>query len=208
MKPLNEIYKKSFFGKRHKLHWRAPHVCGAINDILEPRSVIDVGCATGDLVLCWREQFGILSYGIEGSPEANEFFVCDGIYNWDLRDNWKEKKHTFERCFDLVTCFEVAEHIEPEYATMFLNNLTMMSNKILLSMAPPGQGGHYHVNCMPFIYWETLFHSFGYSYKEDTTLLIKKSMEPWKHKDGIRAFYNNLAFFEKRTKGWIERRTK
>ncbi len=196
MKPLKDIYGKSFFSKRHKLHWRAPHVCKAINDVLEPKSVIDVGCATGDLVKCWIEDFGLQdSWGVEGSSEAKDFFVTNNIQIWDLRTKWDiaEKDR-----FDLCTCFEVAEHIEPEYASMFVHNLVSLSDNVLVSIAPPGQGGHYHVNCQVFDYWFELFYSFGYGHVYQTKDAIKQGMEPWKKKDGIRAFYQNLAFFRRK----------
>lgn len=193
MKPLKEIYGKSFFSKRYRLHWRASHVCKAIDDVLHPNSVIDIGCATGDLVKCWKDDFGIGAYGVEGSPEANEFFVTDGIYNWDCRTLWPKPR--FE--LDLVTCFEVAEHIEPEYASMFVANLTNLADRILISAAPPGQGGHYHVNCRPFEYWKYLFGSFNFQYIYSITKQIKTALEPWGEKDGIRAFYWNLAYFER-----------
>jgi len=193
MKPLNEIYGKRFFAKRYKLHWRAPHVCKAIHDVLVPDSVVDVGCATGDLVQEWRQEFDIDSLGIEGDPSCLEFAVSDRILIHDLRVPIFKTSP-----YDLCTCFEVAEHIEPEYASVFVENLIGLSDQILVSIAPPGQGGHYHVNCQPIEYWITLFWDRGYILDGSTTLIIKKGLEPWRKKDGIKASYMNLAFFRRK----------
>ena len=199
MKPLEEIYGKRFFARRHKLHWRAPHVCTAIDNVLHPKSVIDVGCATGDLVEEWN-LMGKISMGIEGDPSCLEFAVSSDIEIRDLRmpiNSQPNADTAFVFHPDLCTCFEVAEHIEPEYATIFVDNLVSLSDQVLVSVAPPGQGGHYHVNCQPIEYWMEMFWERHYNLDATTTMQIKKGMEPWRKKDGIRAFYNNLAFFKK-----------
>lgn len=196
MKKLSEIYGARFFAKRYKLHWRSPHVCKAIDDVLHPMSVVDVGCATGDLVLEWLQNFNIRSIGIEGDKSCLPHTITSNIYIHDLRTPiigfFDEKEH-----FDLCTCFEVAEHIEPEYAHIFAKNLTELSDRILVSVAPPGQGGLYHVNCQPISYWQEMFTDLGYYYDPIITETIKMGLEPWRKKDGIKAFHMNLAYFEK-----------
>jgi len=192
LKPLNKIYKKRWFARRDKLHWRAPHVCKAINDILEPKSLIDVGCATADLVLCWREQFGIKADGIEGTVECLDHALCQPHIQ-DLRT-----LNIPIGQYDLCTCLEVAEHIEPEFASVFVKNLTNLSDRILMSIAPPGQGGLYHVNCREIEYWIQLLQSFDYFYSPSYSESIKDNLEPHKNGNGIKAFYQNLVYFERK----------
>jgi hypothetical protein len=193
---LEDQYKKSFFKNRHRLNWRAPIVCKAIKKIINPSDVVDVGCATGDLVAAY-EQLGISSWGIEGSENCIEFLECERskVIIHDLRmpliTLMEDPK------FDLVTCFEVAEHIEPEYADIFIDNLRKLSDKILISAAPPGQGGHNHFNCQPFDYWVLKFAKRDYLYNGYVVEYLRKAWEPWKNKPGIKAYYNNLLFFEK-----------
>ena len=196
MKPLEEIYSSRFFRHRHKLHWRAPYVCSGINKVIEFTSVVDVGCATGDLVNEFSTM-GKMSYGIEGSADARDYVVTDGIFYLDLRIKDVTR---IGGCFkvDLCTCFEVAEHIEPEYADIFVDNLAYLAPQILVSAAPLGQGGHYHVNCQPYEYWIQKFSERGYYHSPTIVDQIKKMWEPWRKKDGIRAFYNNLLFFTKK----------
>ena len=200
MKPLNTIYPTSYFGRRSSLNWRAPIVCGALNDIIKPKKVVDVGCAIGDLVKGWLD-LGVDAYGVEGSPGAKEFLEVPDhrILFHDLRErlpNWSHDNVWVNSTTDLVTCFEVAEHIEEEYADQFVDNLVFLeAPEILISAAPPGQGGHYHVNCQPYEYWVEKFRARGYARVKLAEEKIKKALAPWRHKAGVKAYYNNLLYF-------------
>ncbi len=193
MKPLDQIYPARYFGRRNSLNWRAPIVCGILNDIVKPKKVVDVGCAIGDLVKGWMD-LGVDAHGLEGSPGAMKFLEVpdDRVLLHDLREplsNWIDDA-------DLVTCFEVAEHIEEEYADQFVDNLIALgAPEILISAAPPGQGGHYHVNCQPYEYWVEKFRVRGYARVAIAEHRIKKALAPWRHKAGIKAYYNNLLHF-------------
>ena len=193
MKPLDEIYKPGFFKRRDSLSWRAPIICGPVIEILRPKSVIDVGCAIGDLVEYFLEK-GLDAYGLEGTENIIPWIK---ISQWRLYFKDLRMKIDLGKKFDLVTCFEVFEHIEPEYADILLANLTGMSDRLLISAAPPGQGGHYHVNCQPISYWNEKFDRLGY--KSDTNIVakIRERLVPWKHKPGVKAIYQNLAYFER-----------
>ncbi len=195
MENLNNIYKQSFFGKRFRLSWRAPILCGAILKELPSKSVIDVGCAVGDLVKGFME-LGVDAYGLEGASGCLPFLECprDRVFIHDLR--LLAYPNVVTRRFDLVTCFEVAEHIEPEWAIMFVRNVTDMSSRILASFAPPGQGGHYHVNCQPMSYWEKLFGVFGFVRDASVEECVKTRIRRWDAKPGIKAIYQNLGYFE------------
>ena len=192
MKPLEEIYGPKFFAKRKSLSWRAKPVCEAINSVLEPESVIDVGCAIGDYVQYWRNSLGVYAMGIEGSKAACPYFVCDGIVVSDLR----QKINVWLRA-DLVVSFEVFEHIELEYTDQFLINLTKMSDKILASAAAIGQGGHYHVNCQPREYWIEKMEGLKYKYDNHIVLAVQELWKPWKGKKEMSSYYHNLLFFQK-----------
>ena len=191
--PLEEIYKGSFFGKRNRLYWRAEPVCKAINTPLEPKSVMDVGCAIGDFVHYWKTFMGVTAYGIEGSPNAEEYFMTDGIFVYDLRE-----EIVFDFRVDLVTCFEVAEHIEPKFADQFRRNLVRLSDRILMSAAEPGAGGHYHVNCRKPEYWLETMYDLGYEFNEEVVALIRALWEPWRKKKEMSSYYRNLFYFERR----------
>jgi SAM-dependent methyltransferase len=66
------------------------------------------------------------------------------------------------RRFDLVQSLEVAEHINPEHADLFVDNLTRHGDVVLFSAAVPHQGGEHHVNEQPPEYWRARFAQRGY----------------------------------------------
>jgi hypothetical protein len=198
MKPLEDIYKASFFGHRHKLHWRAEYFCNAVMSVITPKSVVDVGCATGDLVAEFSRLGVHHSWGIEGSIRAKPFAVTDDILWWDVREDWGARKPGAVEWFDLCLCLEVAEHIEPEYADQFVDNLSYLSDKLMITAAPPGQGGHYHVNCQPYQYWIDKFEAKGYEEKSYIAEMVKQQLFPWRKKPGIKAWYDNMLYFERR----------
>lgn len=199
MKPVEETYGKRFFARRHKLNWRASYVCGAIAEVMKMKkgdSVIDVGCAIGDLV----EEFNSLGYksmGIEGSKAVLPYIVTEDcrISIQDLRLNLDYSKLRVP--YNVLTCFEVAEHIEEKYQSQFIINLAGLSDNIVMSAAPPGQGGHGHVNCKLPEYWEMLFGVIGMYRKKNLEDQLKIKWLRWRKKDGIRAFYNNLLIFKR-----------
>jgi hypothetical protein len=66
------------------------------------------------------------------------------------------------RRFDLVVSLEVAEHLPPEAAEVFVQSLTGLGSVILFSAAIPFQGGTHHVNERWPRYWTELFAKRGF----------------------------------------------
>lgn len=199
MIPIEQIYGGGFFKRRYKIAWRAPIVCSTIKEIFKPETALDVGCAIGDLVLGFT-QSGVRGYGLEGSYEALPYLLCEKerIVFHDLRLPILSLPIEFPTRFDVVTCFEVAEHIDPEYVDIFIWNLQALAGKwIIISAAPPGQGGYHHVNCQVPEYWILRMSKHGFVVRPDARDALKSKWELWKKKDGIRAFYNNLLVFER-----------
>jgi len=190
MKPLHEIYGPKFFARRDKLLWRAEIVCNAITDVFEPESVIDVGCGIGEYVQYFENNLGIRACGIEGSGACLPYLMSEKVMILDMRLKQNVRLHS-----DLAVCFEVLEHIEEEYSDIFVENLTELSDRILVSAAPPGAGGHHHVNCQDPKYWILKFHQFNYVYDHILTTTIRSALKPWKHRKEL--YHNNLLYFAK-----------
>ena len=188
MKPLEEIYGPKFFARRDRLMWRCPIICNQVNTVFEPSSVIDVGCGIGDYVQYWENNLNVRAYGIEGSVACIDFLVSEKIMIHDMREELN-----IRICSDLAVCFEVAEHLEVEYSDIFVKNLTNLSDVILMSAAPPGAGGHHHVNCQPQSYWRKKFLKFGYRYDEALTIRIRNALKPWRHRKEL--YHDNLMVF-------------
>lgn len=193
MYDLDKVYTKKFFKQRRRLVWRAPIVVSGILKVLDVRTIVDVGCGNGDIAAEFKNR-GILAFGIEGTENALAGLriptCCFDVL--DLR-----KPITHKRYSDLAICFEVAEHIENEYTDIFINNLCSLAPRVLFSAANLGQGGKYHVNCHSKEYWWYKFNARNYHFKQCIVDQIKHYWEPYRHKKGIKAFYQNLMYFER-----------
>jgi hypothetical protein len=142
---------------------------------------------------------GYLACGLEGSDAAKEFFVSNNVYIWDLR--WPIDLSILpikDRKFDLAFSLEVAEHIDPLYADVYINNLCLLSDTILISAASPGQKGHGHVNCAPRGYWVDKFAKQGYINMKGTESLWRTAFLPYKDKKELSSYFKNVICFERR----------
>lgn len=67
------------------------------------------------------------------------------------------------RKFDIVMCTEVAEHIEPFFASRVVENCTLHSDVVWFSAADPDRPAHYHhANEQDIEVWDNLFAFLGY----------------------------------------------
>lgn len=200
MNPVEDVYGVRFFRGRHRLSWRAPYVCGGIIESLnleKGSSVIDVGCAVGDLV----SEFISLGYkaeGIEGSKHTQAYYMApaETLTIHDMREYIDVMD--LKVPYDVALCLEVAEHIDEERADVFVFNLCVLSDLIILSAAPPGQDGLGHVNCQMPEYWHDKFRVNGFSFNLHLTNEIKQKWTRWRKKPGIKAYFNNLMVFKKK----------
>jgi SAM-dependent methyltransferase len=127
--------------------------------IIQPRSVLDVGCGYG----AWLKAFGEHGIerlrGLDGTQvDPKRFLVDPGCFQTvDLR-------HCPEtgESFDLALCLEVAEHVPTKNSRQLVRFLTRSAPLVLFSAAIPGQGGVAHVNEQWPKFWQALFAEFGY----------------------------------------------
>jgi len=197
MYDLDIAYNKKFFAQRKSLSWRVPIVVDAIMEVFNPKSVIDVGCGNGDLLTRFSERIKSPCYGIEGTANALPAVGIPMNNYVFIRDLRKPIRELLIRRADIAICFEVAEHLEPEYADIFVDNLCSFSDMIVMTAAPPGQGGRCHVNCQSYPYWFHKFTDRGYRARTDLVMQLQRKWEPWQHKKGIKAYYNNLMIWER-----------
>lgn len=202
----DELYPDAFFKGRSRYNWRAPIVCQSLVDMYrkfygkEPVCVADLGCAIGDLVQGFLD-LGMDPFGFEGSEAARLHIVCppDRWGVLDLRKPISDDDVTPELLpFDFITCFEVAEHLEPECANMFVRNLTDLSPVCVTSACPPHptrKATKYHLNEQHPQYWDEKFGFRGFFRRNDIEAYLKECWFPWRKKYGIAAFYQNLLVY-------------
>ncbi len=125
-------------------------------EFVQPKRVIDVGCGTGTWLSAFQ-QFGVKDIlGIDGDwvdikmleiPE-NKFLALD--LTQPLR---------VEQQFDLVLSLEVAEHLPPECARVFIESLVKLRPVILFSAAVPFQGEQITLTNSGQTIWRNSFKS-------------------------------------------------
>jgi len=128
-------------------------------ELLQPHSVIDVGCGSGE----WLAEFmqhGITDVlGVDGEWVGSEVLKIpqDRLIPFDLRQSL-----TLDRRFDLVVCLEVAEHLPAETADTLVKSLTRLGPAVLFSAAIPHQMGVGHINEQWPEYWHGRFAEHGF----------------------------------------------
>jgi len=183
---VNKEYNKNYYGARMDFKNEVYPLMGNIFDnILKPKNVIDVGCGHGILM----DGLSCESVGIEASDEGFKQTKERGYeaHQIDLR-----LPLDFKRRFDLAISIEVAEHLEEEYADIFVDNLISLSNRILVTASPKVE--QYHYNPQSKQYWIEKFSAKGFSLSETTNVLVETMREKIPKARGY--LYNNLMFFE------------
>jgi SAM-dependent methyltransferase len=154
-------------------HWRwfFGQVADNIVATLNPGTVLDAGCAKGFLVAALRERgvdargFDLSEYAVADAPQAARDHVRVG----SLTD-------PIDGHYDLVTCIEVIEHLDPADASAAVRNLCSASEAVLLSSTPADQDEVTHVNVQPPERWSQLFATNGWfrDFRHDAAYL-----SPW-----------------------------
>lgn len=126
-----------------------------------PQSLLDVGCGEGHFMLPFIAA-GIHTAGVDGEPTFGKK-IADYMTHVDLRTEWRGDQQ-----YEMVSCIEVAEHLDQRYAPKLIADLcAMQPSVVVFSAANAGQGGWYHKNCQVFSYWASLFREHGYTVIDD-----------------------------------------
>ena len=152
-------YSDKFYEERIDSLQSARHIVPLVLELVQPNSVVDVGCGTGEFLHVFKEN-GIKDlFGIDGKWVNKKKLRIPG--NFFLPRNL-EKPLRIGRKFDLVVSLEVAEHLPEKSAKTFVETLTNLGPVVLFSAAIPFQGGTHHVNEQWPEYWAKLFEKKGY----------------------------------------------
>ncbi len=137
-------------------------IAPTIVKLLNPKSVVDVGCGLGTFLKAFKESGVEKILGIDGKW-CKKDLLFQNINSNEFAEKELEERIKLDQTFDLVVCLEVAEHISPERAETFAEDLTMLGNTILFSAAIPLQGGDHHLNEQWLSYWEEKFSKQGFT---------------------------------------------
>jgi len=135
----------------------------------EPDSVIDLGCGVGHYLNSFADR-GTQIHGVEGSSNAFPHLQVpnDSVEIHDLRNPYSPPKE-----FDLVVCFEVAEHLPERAADTLVDSVVQCSDQVAFTAATPRQDGNHHINLQPHRYWINKFKQRGYRYCDSQSQRIR-----------------------------------
>ena len=172
-------YDHQFFRDNQDEQFRfGDWVIPKLNKLLKPKSILDVGCAGGGQIELWKN-LEKEAWGIEGSPNIDEI-ISRTAESFIVRHDLRDKLNQPVICpVDLVQSYEVAEHIEKEYSEIFVENIVIHYPKhIVMTAAPVGQDGTFHVNCAPKESWIEKFGKHHYNIDNEIEGEIKSWGNP------------------------------
>jgi SAM-dependent methyltransferase len=138
-------------------------------DLEEIDTFCDVGCATGHLVynmLNYTDACGIEYFQYQKDNADERIQECINIF--DIRDPIEDDVK-----FDLVNCTEVAEHVDPKFLDVFLDNLKKITGKYLIltwsGTYPPADAPPQHISPLYYHDVEKLMNAWGFEIDQDKT---------------------------------------
>lgn len=197
---FDERYDETFFTDRlsHERQNKSYEVVAeGIIKVFSPRSVVDVGCGIGLLLLA-LEKKGVVCHGLEYSSAAVNICHKNGLSVTKFNLECDALPKDFRA--DVVVSTEVAEHLPENCADRFVNILGAIADNVVMTAAEPAVtyvGSHTHLNEQPKEYWIAKFADKGFKYDEDTTTQFQAQ---WKEREVSGWFVQHLMVFRKEGK--------
>ena len=131
-----------------------------VND-LNPKTVLDAGCAMGYLVAALRDR-GVEAYGIDISNYAISK-VREDIRPYCVVGSLVDPLPAqLPAKFDLIVTIEVLEHLYAEDGAAAIRNLCGCTDRVLFTSSPDDFTEETHVNVQQREYWARLFAEQGF----------------------------------------------
>lgn len=169
----------------------APVIAATILELFRPASVIDVGCGTGVLLECLREN-GVRVKGLEYAQAALEHcrrrqleVVPFDVESDAAPDLWRA---------DVVVSMEVGHQLRPEAADRYVELLCRLGDVVLFSSETPGGGDQLPRNEQPHSYWIDKFRGRSFAFLEP---LSRQVREGWRERAVAPWFARNLLIFKR-----------
>lgn len=157
-------------------HLDRTHVDRGVLDLITTKysiaSMIDIGCGPGgmysiakDCGIDWRGIDG--DYTLTYSEEMKPLVTIHDFVEPYI------PQHITDSQFDLAFSVEFLEHVEERYVPNFMK-VFKRARYAVVTAAPPGAGGHHHVNCRLEDYWIGVFAANGFKYNHKMSIEMRK----------------------------------
>jgi 2-polyprenyl-3-methyl-5-hydroxy-6-metoxy-1,4-benzoquinol methylase len=182
----DEIYDERYYtdGLDSQYEKSCKVIADSIMKVFCPKSVIDVGCGPGQLLLELKER-GVACRGLEYSSAALNISRQNGlnVTQFDLEHDMLPGDFKA----DLVVSTEVAEHLPGHSADRFVNILCAIADNVVITAAEPATThvpDRNHVNEQPREYWIEKFANNGFTHNEDIVTQFRidwkaHTIKPW-----------------------------
>lgn len=186
-------YTSSFYkGHEQGSYNSAKAILPIINDLIRPKSVIDVGCGIGLWLKVWKDELHVADVkGVEGMYVNEKMLHIPAAY---VQMHDLKEPLVMSRKYDLAMSMEVAEHLPATNAETFVKTLTDLSDIVLFSAAMIGQEGTYHLNEQMPEYWAAIFAKHDYVPIDYVRSLV------WNKEEVMYWYKQNTLLFVKRDK--------
>ena len=146
----------------------------------KPKKVLDIGCALGFFVQGFNE-CGIEAHGVD----ISEWAIKHAKPNCQVVDICEQKLPFEDNYFDLVTCYDILEHIPVQFHEFVFSEINRVCSKTLYIHQPflvmPEQvygkpeDDISHVALMPPYYYNLTFTKLGFNLEE----MSPTEKNPW-----------------------------
>lgn len=149
-------------------------------------SVLELGTGGGEITTHFHEA-GLDLTAVEGTTAGVEKLLSLGIPATQVIKANLKFMEPLGRQFDIAMCTEVAEHIEPWFASKVVANCVAHADVVWFSAAKGTAQPHYHhINEVPIQAWDNIFAHFGYNFHVPLNNLLERADRVYMSANGMR----------------------
>lgn len=190
----DDIYSAKYYQTMVEPYARksVPQMARSIVETFHPKSVVDLGCGSGALLVALRKLGVHRLLGMDAAEAGLDIARARGL---DVRKfDIVTDKLLYSACYDIAVSMETAEHLPASAADRYVELLCSLAPVVIFTAAHRGQGGIGHLNEQPPEYWKGYFTAHGFQSLEK----IVADWQPAWRAAGVADFYtNNLMVFQR-----------